>query len=374
MNLESVKLLKDIEEENDDGETPLHLCSRDGNLEVVKFLLEKGVDIASKNNYGETPLHLSSENGKLEVVKFLLEKGADIESKFPFRRSPFPMDPLHELRKDKLKKGTWVSKKGKDYGITPLHMAATSGSNLEVVKFLLEKGANIESKQLDRKTPLHVAVESGDFDLVKLLLERGANIESNADGTPLHNCYNLKIANLLLEKGANIEAKDYWSKTRLHNAADGKNLEMIAFLVAKGAEINAKNRDGDTPLHMAIRSETLEFMYSDYEEYGIEIDEKKLDVVKCLVEKGADIESKNNCNESPLDISLKNRYLEVTEFFKEKKIQVAQKKIQYFFRKITAKNISNKLRMKPHNLFDPEFSCLRKKILKIDDSRFKSGL
>ena len=368
MNLESVKLLKDIGEENDDGETPLHLCSRAGNLEVVKFLLEKGVDIALRNNYGQTPLHLSSENGKLEVVKFLLEKGADIESKFPF--IPDPRDPC-PMVEDKIKKGTWVSKKGKDYGITPLHVAATRGSNLEVVKFLLEKGADIESKQLDdRKTPLHVAVKSGDFDLVKLLLERGANIESNADGTPLHYCYNLKIANLLLEKGANIEAKDYWSKTRLHNAADGKNLEMIAFLVAKGADINAKNHDGDTPLHMAIRSETLEFMYSDYEEDGIEIDEKKLDVVKCLVEKGADIESKNNCNESPLDISLKNRYLEVTEFFKECIAQKAKKKIQYFLRKIAAKNISNKLRMKPHNLFDPEFSGLRKKILKIDDSRF----
>ena len=54
-----------------------------------------------------------------------------------------------------------------------------------------------------------------------------------------------------------------------------------------------------------------------------------------------------------------------------RKKEVLASKIQSFFRIITAKNIANRLRMEPHNLFEPEFSERRKIILKIDDSRFQ---
>ncbi|XP_077296433.1 uncharacterized protein LOC143918401 [Arctopsyche grandis] len=61
--------------------TPLHYASKHGNVVVVKFLIEKGVEINCKNLWKQTPLHLASEFGKLEVVKLLVSHKADITIK-----------------------------------------------------------------------------------------------------------------------------------------------------------------------------------------------------------------------------------------------------------------------------------------------------
>ena len=82
-----------------------------------------------------------------------------------------------------------------------------------VVKLLLEKGADIESKDDYGRTPLSWAAEGGHKAVVKLLLEKGADMESKDDygQTPLswaaeggHEA----VVQLLLEKGADIESKD----------------------------------------------------------------------------------------------------------------------------------------------------------------------
>jgi ankyrin repeat protein len=51
-----------------------------GNLDVVKYLVEKGADVKAANNYGNTPLHLAADNCNLDIVKYLLEKGADVKA------------------------------------------------------------------------------------------------------------------------------------------------------------------------------------------------------------------------------------------------------------------------------------------------------
>ena len=53
-------------------------ASRDGDLEIVKFLAEQGADVNIQNIYGNTALILSSRLGHLEIVKFLIEQGADV--------------------------------------------------------------------------------------------------------------------------------------------------------------------------------------------------------------------------------------------------------------------------------------------------------
>ena len=71
----------DINAQNQDGRTPLHMASFDRALEVVRLLLEHGADVEVKNKYGRTPLHLASFDGALEVIRLLLEHGADVEVK-----------------------------------------------------------------------------------------------------------------------------------------------------------------------------------------------------------------------------------------------------------------------------------------------------
>ena len=107
-------------------------------------------------------------------------------------------------------------------GGTALHYACsvkatmqkdTRDDQLEIVKHLLEREANIEAQDQDGVTPLHCASQIGDLEIVKHLLERGANIEAQDQhgGTPLHWASrngHLEIVKHLLENRANIEAKD----------------------------------------------------------------------------------------------------------------------------------------------------------------------
>eukprot|EP00295_Goniomonas_pacifica_P005612 CAMPEP_0175829722 /NCGR_PEP_ID=MMETSP0107_2-20121207/13509_1 /TAXON_ID=195067 ORGANISM="Goniomonas pacifica, Strain CCMP1869" /NCGR_SAMPLE_ID=MMETSP0107_2 /ASSEMBLY_ACC=CAM_ASM_000203 /LENGTH=210 /DNA_ID=CAMNT_0017142565 /DNA_START=59 /DNA_END=688 /DNA_ORIENTATION=+ len=65
---------------SEDGITPLNVASAQGHQEVVRTLLEAGMDVNSADRDGVTPLYVASENGHQEVVRTLLEAGADVNS------------------------------------------------------------------------------------------------------------------------------------------------------------------------------------------------------------------------------------------------------------------------------------------------------
>ena len=124
---------------------------RNGDLEMVKRLLEQGADInKATNSAGDTPLYVASEMGHVDVVTILLERGADI------------------------------NKATNSAGYTPLYVASEAGYE-EVVKILLEKGADINKADIDGQTPLMIAVSYGDLEVVEVLLEYGANLNVRTD-------------------------------------------------------------------------------------------------------------------------------------------------------------------------------------------------
>jgi len=98
-------------------------------------------------NEGVSLLHVASFYGLLSVLKAILETGVDVN----FKDSKF--------------------------GPTPLSRAAENGHEA-VVKMLLEKGANVDSKNDNGQTPLSWAVENRHEAVVKLLLEKGASVDS----------------------------------------------------------------------------------------------------------------------------------------------------------------------------------------------------
>ena len=63
---------------NDNQETPLDLTACEGNVEIIRFLIDHGANLHVTDSNGSTPLHIASQSGQLEAVKLLLRRGADI--------------------------------------------------------------------------------------------------------------------------------------------------------------------------------------------------------------------------------------------------------------------------------------------------------
>ena len=73
----------DIHAQNNRGETPLHLASRQGHLSVVEFLVRSGADIRAQANNGDTPLDNSIQRRKQDVVDYL-ERMTNVHQRHSF--------------------------------------------------------------------------------------------------------------------------------------------------------------------------------------------------------------------------------------------------------------------------------------------------
>lgn len=124
------------------GNNGLIVALFEGSANVFDVLLNApGIDVDAKANNGNTALMIAAYKGKLPAVLALLKKGAAVN------------------------RADW----------TPLHYAAAGGRD-DIVRLLLEKGAEIDARSPNRTTPLMIAAYEGHDSTVKLLLERGANI------------------------------------------------------------------------------------------------------------------------------------------------------------------------------------------------------
>ena len=161
---------------------------------------------------------------------------------------------------------------------TPLHRAVCPRAARDpyeaLVLLLLERGADVAAKRgCDGATPLHVAAHfyqkgelAGEFaSVVPMLLRHGAEVSApnNSGETPLHcACRKLwgasseghdAIVLVLLESGADVSATDSRGGTPLHEAANCGREAAVRFLLDKGANEKLKTNHGDTPSDMATK-------------------------------------------------------------------------------------------------------------------------
>jgi ankyrin repeat protein len=132
------------------GSPMLVLAIREKSSKVIAVLLsDKNIDVDLSDKNGETPLMMASIDGNLLLVKTLVIG--------------------HKAQLDHI-------------GWTPLHYACARGQ-LEVAQFLISNGAIVDSMSLGNTTPLMMAVQSGNEQLVKLLLDKGADLQlRNSNG------------------------------------------------------------------------------------------------------------------------------------------------------------------------------------------------
>ncbi|KAJ6105160.1 hypothetical protein N7523_010234 [Penicillium sp. IBT 18751x] len=205
-------------------ETPLLHAISKGAIKQAKTLLEAGSNIMARNSDGETALHLAASSARFsfDMISWLTESGADVnwvggkKHETPIFYSirqyygHFGLDEALDFHVF-LSLGADMNFQNIN-GLSPLGLAVRMGS-VPLAKFLLEHGAFVNSKDRQRKTPLHLVLDKGSSpfgvrEMVRLLIQHGADVNSRdcSGYTPLHSAvtksWTWETAALLLEAGA----------------------------------------------------------------------------------------------------------------------------------------------------------------------------
>jgi ankyrin repeat protein len=288
------------------GDTPLHVASSGGHVDIMRWLIDHGANADTRNETRWSPLHYAALLMHVEAVQLLLDHNADINLRDGDGGTPL-FEALYDRRSlDRMVVDADIDlvrlllKRGADPNIsdyrhsTPLHRAS-SGGWLEIVRLLLSYGAKVDEKDKEGKTPFQVAASMGHLEVMKFLSEHDAvvDVRDHTETTPLHEASNgghIDVMLWLLNYGADANARQRDGCTPLHQAAYLVP-EAVQVLLEHNAYINLQNDEGKTPLHMALRP--LTYPYSPYEG-------KVVDIVRRLLEYGADLNTRDHNHSTAL--------------------------------------------------------------------------
>ncbi|RFU24961.1 hypothetical protein B7463_g11382, partial [Scytalidium lignicola] len=188
--------------------TILQLAVRTGNPSILEALLAAGADVSEVESDTPVPhpLVLSAQQGNAAMVQALLGAGAPVN----------------------------VSSQGMRWDdANPLH-AAVRGGHIDVISMLLDRGADVDKDIDDGGTPLYHAADKANLQAVQLLLAAGANVNHGSHyGAPLQRAArnsHLDIVQLLLAAGAKISGPPH-IESALSIACEQKNLPLMEVLL-----------------------------------------------------------------------------------------------------------------------------------------------
>lgn len=178
-----------------------------------------------------------------------------------------------------------------NYNDTMLHLAAAQ-EDLEVIKILVDNGADISAINSSRQTPLYIAVTKNNLPMVALLVTSETFTDTiNYDGkTALHYALvssriHTAIIDLLLSRKSSIETLER-QFTMLHIAVQNRDAKIVQKIIEAGANVNAGYFGQKTALHLAI-------------------EERSVPITTCLLNAGADMHAQDSFGYTPLHVAVK---------------------------------------------------------------------
>lgn len=251
------------------GGRVIHLAA---NLPMLEHLLERGADVNTRTtNNGATPLYLACAYKDVDRVRFLLDHGADANASDEDGGTP-----LHQVIAQADERSKAIVDLLLKHGSAPdIFTHAQLGRTEKVLALLDEKPDLVHAQGPGGQTLLHIAAANGNLDLVKALVMRGADLEAKnswAAWTPLHSAAcegRADVVKHLIEHGAKVEVPGGYNQGILYTASMQGHTEVVRLLIAAGADINATTVWGYFPLATAAQ-------------------EGHIEIVKLLLDAGAD--------------------------------------------------------------------------------------
>ena len=269
----------DIDSETYSGKTALHYMCRNTNVNknILDFFSTHDANFHAQDIFGKTPLHFLCENKSVNaqlIIKYLELSGygkyktkikpitlkiKDNKSRTPLHslcaNPSFNYQMLIDLDKN-IKDGYFNNSLS---GNTMMHYLMKSGTpDLQLIQFFMGKQIDINTPNGNGETPLHFACRYSSIDIIQFLIKKGANItaKSKFNKTCLHYAFENEhlteeIISFLLSKEINVNEVDDKNNTALHYACSVKNdniAKFIELLLKNGADPNVANTSNEIPI------------------------------------------------------------------------------------------------------------------------------
>uniref|UniRef100_A0A674AX67 Euchromatic histone-lysine N-methyltransferase 2 n=1 Tax=Salmo trutta TaxID=8032 RepID=A0A674AX67_SALTR len=237
----------------------LYPAAKQGEVQRVLLMLMEGIDPAyqAESQNRRCALHVAAQRGLLEVCYMLVQAGAKLDVQDKSMRTPL----LEAIVNNHVEVTRYLVQSGAcvyhtEDGYTGLHHAAKLGS-LDIVTLLLETGqVDINAQDSGGWTSIIWAAEHKHINVIRALLNRGADVtlKDKEMNVCLHwasfaGC--VEIAEMVLNAGCQLSSVNMHGDTPLHIASREGFLECVTLFLSRGADIDIMNREGDTPLSLA---------------------------------------------------------------------------------------------------------------------------
>lgn len=203
--------------------TPLHVAVRAQKLNSVQVLMSMDAPLDLTDHNGDTIYHAAAVTTK-ELIKALGSR-------------PAPVAVINQVNND---------------GYTPLQLACLTDKP-ECVRELLKEGADVNSASVnlaDRNNSTCLGRDNVEQNVHNFQIE-----DMKHGGTPLHWAKTTQCLETMIELGCDLDAKNFQGNTALHIMVARGRLSCVISLLSHGANVNAIGSDGDSPLHVAVRSD-----------------------------------------------------------------------------------------------------------------------
>ncbi|CDQ78336.1 unnamed protein product [Oncorhynchus mykiss] len=352
-------------------ETPLHIAARVKEGEkVAEMLLKSGADVNAEQENGETAMHVAARHGGLRMMRALKEEGGDLTWRSKAGENPLHVavrhchahvveDILTYLTSERSREEAQCCvSQGNRKGETSLHLAAElqkesvhrEGEDVHIIKILMEYDADITAATREScETPFHYCARVGNTDVLQEMLnsvpssrlQMAVNKHSKNGWSPLllaSERGHTEVVRILLQNHARVDVFDEDGKAALHLAAERGHEDISDILLSHKAFVNAKTKLGLTPLHLGAQNGSASLVRQLVETHLASIDalsltkqtplhlaaiSGQLDVCSSLLHLRADITATDIHGQTPLHLAAENDHSEVVKLFLKHRPELA---------------------------------------------------
>ncbi|XP_055954648.1 serine/threonine-protein phosphatase 6 regulatory ankyrin repeat subunit A-like [Patella vulgata] len=276
-----------------DWETPIQKAAERGMVAVVIFLAKRGANLDIRYNKGTLIHCLAAEANEMsgyydECVQLLITKGIDINELNSSNETPLYLAVCHEeMVKTLIKSHCDVNiKVGDDMGSVLMEPIGYSDT---ITQILINAGCDVNIADKYGVTPLMKSIKCYQTTITEILINAGCDVNiADKDGvTPLLESIrrpDATMAETLIKAGCDVNIADKNGVTPLMKCVKMGNLVLVKQLIDRGASVNAKDNNGCFVLDYLFRSH-----------------HRSTDIVKIMIEAGADIHKGNNLLSRAID-------------------------------------------------------------------------